>query len=214
MDFTQKLQDLMHRVNISSFKALSRNAGVSERQILRLRRFGVEQIKVDVLLRLSQTLQVSLNELVTNFSQVDLIRDEGAPSRELLQRISDLEKEYHRSQSELQHQRQLVVEQFQRSSLQLLESLLVQLPTAAHKARENPQLPAINILPLVLKPLEKLLQEWGVEAIASVGAEVPYDPQRHQLTKGSAQPGDIVKVSHIGYCQGGKLLYRAKVAPI
>ncbi|MBO3463004.1 MAG: nucleotide exchange factor GrpE [Aetokthonos hydrillicola CCALA 1050] len=214
MNFTQKLQNLMHRVDISSFKALSRSAGVSERQLLRLRKSGVEQMRMDVLLKLSQVLQVSLNELVTTFSEVDLVREEGVPTQELLQRIADLEKEYNHSQSQLLQQRHLLLQEFQHSSLQLLESLLVQFPTAAQKARENSNLPAINIVPLVLKPLEKLLQQWGVEAIASVGTELPYDPQLHELMEGTAQPGEIVKVRYIGYSQGGKLLYRAKVSPI
>ncbi len=214
MDFTQRLQDLMQQVGVSSFKALSRTAGVSERQILRLRRFGVEQMRVDVLLKLSQALQVSLSELVATFSLFDVVRDNGIPTQELLQNIADLKREYDRSQLQLQQQRLVLLQDFQQSSLQLLESLLLQFPTAAQKARENPDLPAINIVPLVLKPLEKLLQQWGVEAIAPVGAELPYDPQMHQLMEGTAQPGETVKVRYTGYFQGDKLLYRAKVSPV
>ena len=214
MDFTQKLQDLMQRVNIPSFRALSRTASVSERQILRLRRFGVEQMRMDVLLKLSQALQVSLSELVATFSQLDFVRDKDAPTQELLQQITDLKREYSRSQLQLEQQRQVLLQEFQQSSLQLLESLLLQFPTAAHKARENPNLPAINIVPLVLKPLERLLQQWEVEAIAPVGAELPYDPQMHQLMEGIAKPGETVKVRYSGYRQGEKLLYRAKVSPV
>ncbi len=77
---------------------------------------------------------------------------------------------------QLEEQREVLLQEFQQSSLQLLESLLLQWPTAAQKAQENPQLAAVKILPLVQKPLEKLLQAWGVEAIAPVGAEIPYDP--------------------------------------
>lgn len=214
-DFTQKLQDLMQRGGVSSFKALSRTAGVSERQILRLRRGEVEQMRFDVLLKLSQVLQVPLNELVSTFSQVDLATDKAAPTQELLQHIADLKREYSLSQQQLEQQRQKLLQEFQQSSLQLLESLLLQFPTAAHKARENPQLPAVNIIPLVEKPLERLLQQWGVEAIAPVGAELPYDPHLHQLMDGSIlQTGESVKVRYAGYCQGNKLLYRAKVSPV
>ncbi|WP_026734042.1 nucleotide exchange factor GrpE [Fischerella sp. PCC 9605] len=212
--YTQRLQDLMQRVGISSFKALSRATGVSERQILRLRRFGVDQMRVDVLLKLSPALQVSLHELVATFSAQDLVRDRGAPTSELSQRMTDLRKEYDRLQLQLQQQQLSLQQEFQQSSLQLLESLLLQFPTAAQKARENPQLPALKIVPLVQKPLERLLQQWGVEAIALVGAELPYDPQLHQLMDGNAQPGEIVKVRYTGYRQGDKLLYRAKVSPL
>ncbi|MBH8551783.1 nucleotide exchange factor GrpE [Nostocaceae cyanobacterium CENA357] len=213
-DLTKKLQILMQRVDISSFKALSRAAGVSEHQILQLRRGKLEQMRVDILLKLSSVLKVPLSELIATFSTVNLVEEKIAPNQELLQEIADLKIEYQRSQLALEQQRELLQQQFQHSSLQLLESLLLQWPTAAQKAQENPQLAAVKILPLVQKPLERLLQTWGVEAIAPVGVELPYDPQLHQLIEGTAQPGELVKVRYIGYLQGEKLLYRAKVSPV
>jgi molecular chaperone GrpE (heat shock protein) len=223
VDFTQKLQDLMQHVGVSSFKALSHTSGVSERQLLRLRRGEVEQIRVDVLFKLSQSLQVSLNELVATFSEKSnaeaansFSTDFGSRSseQELLQQIADLKTEYQRSQIQLQQQREVLWQEFQQSSLQLLESFLLQFPTAAQKARENPQLEAVKILPLVETPLKKILQAWGIEAIAPVGDEVPYDPQFHQLMEGNAQIGENVKVRYTGYRQGDKLLYRAKVSAV
>ncbi|MEH1787321.1 MAG: nucleotide exchange factor GrpE [Nostoc sp.] len=214
MPHTQKLQDLMQQLSISSFKALSRAADVSERQILRLRQGKLEQMRVDVLLKLSSVLQMSLSELITTFSTVELLQEKTAPTQELLQEITDLRREYDRSQLQLEQQREILLQELQQSSLQLLESLLLQWPTAAQKAQENPQLAAVKIVPLVQKPLQKLLQAWGVEAIAPVGAELPYDPQLHQLMEGTAQPGETVKVRYTGYLQGQKLLYRAKVSPV
>ncbi|MDZ8050097.1 MAG: nucleotide exchange factor GrpE [Aulosira sp. ZfuVER01] len=226
-DFTHLLQDLMQQVGILSFRALSRAAGVSERQILRLRQGKVEQMRVDLLLKLSQVLQIKLDELVIIFSgmsperklkTVKLEKEQHSvlkmTEQELLRQIADLQAEYERSQLALEQQREVLQQEFQQMSLQLLESLLLQWPTAAQKAQENPQLAAIKIVPLVQKPLEKLLQGWGVEAIAPVGAEIPYDPQWHQLMEGNLQPGNIVKVRYAGYRQGEKLLYRAKVSPI
>ena len=232
-NFTHLLQNLMQEVGISSFKALSRAAGVSERQILRLRQGKVKQMRVDILLKLSHSLQITLSDVVTNFSvsseqekneinsALKTQRGLNAPlpltalknnEQNLLQEIADLKREYERSQLALAQQRELLQQEFQQTSLQLLESLLLQWPTAAQRATENQQLAAIKIVPLVQKPLEKLLQAWGVEAIASVGTEVPYDPQWHLLMEGSLQPGEIVKVRYIGYRQGEKLLYRAKVS--
>ncbi len=217
IDFTPKLQNLIQQVGISSLKALSRVTGVSERQILRLRRGEVEQIRVEVLLKLSQALQVSLSELITTFSQHNFSSPEKTPSSPLsnqeglFKRITDLEREYSLLQQQITQQSETLQQQFQQESLQLLESFLVQFPTAAQKARENPQLPAVNILPLVQKPLEKLLQAWGVEVMEKVGDELPYEPQFHQLIKGTAQPGDKVKVQNVGYRQGEKLLYRVRV---
>ena len=51
-------------------------------------------------------------------------------------------------------------------------------------------------------------------AIATVDEELAYDPQDHQLMKGTAQPGELVKVRYVGYKQGDKLLYKAKVSPV
>jgi len=56
------------------------------------------------------------------------------------------------------------------------------------------------------------LEHWGVESIAPVGAQIPYNPQQHQLMEGTAEPGEPVKVRYTGYRQGDKLLYRAKVS--
>lgn len=221
-DYTHSLQYLMQRVGVSSFKALARSSRVSERQLMRLRRGEVQQMRVDVLLKLSQALQVPLTELVATFSEVELGGENAALPQESKQalaagdlalRFADLQKEYQRLQVQLEQQRQALWQEFQQSSLQVLESWLLQWPTAAQKAQENPQLPAVRLLPL-LRPMEQLLQQWGVEAIAAVGAELPYDPQLHQLLEGTAQPGERVKVRYTGYRQGEKLLYRAKVSPI
>ena len=209
-DFTQSLQKLMQGLGVSSYKALAKTAGVSDRQLLRLRRGELNRMRVDVLLKLSQALQVSLTELVVTFSpatEQPPLEEESTPA------VTQLKKEYERLQAQLDTQRQELWLEFQQSSLQVIESWLLQWPTAAQKARENPQLAAIKLLPLV-RPIEQLLQKWEVEAIAPVGAEVAYDPQLHQLLEGTAQPGEKVKVRYTGYHQGDKLLYRAKVSPI
>lgn len=208
-DFTHQLQDLMQRVGFSSFKALARSANVSERQLSRLRRGELQQMRIDVLLQISQALQVPLTDLLVTFSAVDL--SGGITPPEESKANADLKREYERLQAQLAQQRQTLWQEFQQSSLQVLESWLVQWPTAAHKAQENPQLPAVRLLPL-LRPMEQLLQQWGIEAIAPVGAELPYNPQLHQLLEGTAQPGETVKVRYTGYRQGDKLLYRAKVS--
>lgn len=212
-DFTYQLQDLMQLVGVASFKALARSSGVSERQLMRLRRGEVIQMRLDTLLKLSQVLKVPLTELVATFSSVEIGGENAVAAGESKQAIAALKQEYERLQVQLEQQRQVLRQEFQQSSLQVLESWLLQWPTAAHKAQENPQLPAVRLLPLV-RPMEQLLQQWGVEAIASVGAELPYDPQQHQLLEGTAQPGERVKVRYTGYRQGDRLLYRAKVSQI
>lgn len=215
-DSTHQLQNLMQQVGIASFKALARSSGVSERQLLRLRRGEVAQMRMVTILKVSRVLQVPLTQLIATFSQSEFGEQQTTTSQEAGINAGEyavLRQEYQRLQAQLEQQQQELWQEFQQSSIQLIESWLLQWPTAAHKAQEDPQLPAVRLLPL-LRPIELLMQRWGVVAIASVGAELPYEPQIHQLLAGTAQPGDLVKVRYVGYRQGAKLLYRAKVSPI
>ena len=235
-DFTHCLRELMQAVGFLSFRALSQAASVSEQQIRHLRRGDVANLRVDTLLKLSQALQVPMAELLTirdaesqeasfdGSAQPNVGRRQEAEDRrqkaELKAQnstapseLSVLRHEYDRLQQQLVQQRQMLWQEFQQASVQTLESLLLQLPTAIYAAQQNPQAPAIKLLPL-LRPLAQLLAEWGIESIAPVGAEIPYDPQHHQLIAGTAQTGEQVKVRYTGYRQGERLLYRAKVSPI
>lgn len=206
-NYTKVLQELMQQVDISTFSQLSKNSGVSQEQLRRLRQGKVLQMRGSVLLKLSETLEVSLQELITKFSETITITKPAETSS-----LIDIKQEYQRLEKQLANQEEELAQKWQQSSLQILESLLLQFPTAAYAAQKNPQLPAIKLLPLIIKPLEKLLAHWHVEAIAAVGEELPYDPQWHQLMEGNAQPGDTVRVRYVGYRQGDKLLYRAKVS--
>jgi molecular chaperone GrpE (heat shock protein) len=104
---------------------------------------------------------------------------------------------------------------FQTETLNILETLLLYWPTAAFQARQNPDKPAIQLLPL-LQPLETLLQTWAIETIGDVEQIVSYNPQMHQWVETTSPPerGISVRVSHVGYRQGDKLLYRAKVRQV
>lgn len=205
--YTQLLQQLMQQVGVSSFRQLSRTAGVSERQLKRLRQGQISQMRVETVLKLAEVLQVSASQLLTVFSP-----ESNSPNPPEPDNLA-LKQEYQRLQQQLEQQREGLMQEFQQSSVQVLESWLLQWPTAAYAAQQNEQLSAVKLLPLV-KPVEQLLQQWGIEAIASVGDELPYEPQWHQLMSGTAQPGDRVRVRYTGYRQGDKLLYRAKVSPI
>jgi len=182
-DYTLILKNLMEKVRITNFKQLSQQAGVSQKQILNLRRGKVKSMRMGVLLALGSVLGISVDELIALFSG-------EAVSPEPSSR-----------------------EQFQRESLQTIESWLLQWPTAVSAIAQNPDLPAQRIIKL-LNPLEKLLQSWGVTRIGQVGEEVSYNPQQHQLLSGTAQSGITVRVRYVGYRHGDKLLYRAKVEPI
>ena len=204
-DYAPQLQRLMQQAGLSSDQELSQKARVPELQLSRLRRGLALQTRADILLKISQALEISLNELLAALAPDYVELESPAPTA--------IEQEYQRLQSTIEQQRSSLMQEFQLSSLQILESWMLQWPTAASKAQENHHLPAVKLLPL-MRPVEKLLQEWGVEAIAPVGAELPYNPQQHQLIEGTAQLGEPVKVRYTGYRQGEKLLYRAKVSPV
>lgn len=210
VDYTPQLKLLMQQVGLVSFKGLSQAAAVSEKQIRRLRQGHIGQMQVGRLQKLATALQISFLELIATFSEIPVpLVSNSQPSAH--RDIADLQDEYDRLHRQLDQQKEVLEQEFRQSSLQVLESLLLQLPTAAYAAQQNPQLPAVKLLPL-LRPIDTLLQQWGIEAIAQVGAEIPYDPQQHQLMEGAATVGDRVRVRYVGYRQGDRLLYRAKVS--
>ena len=194
----------MRSGGVSTFKDLSQKAGISEKQIRRLRRGQVSQMRLETLQKLSQALQISLADLLTTFL------DSEAESTDLQ---PNCEREYQRLQSQLVQQRDDLWQEFQQTSLQTLEPWLLQWSAAAYAAQQNPQLSAAKLVPL-MRPIEHLLQQWGIEAIGAVGSEIPYDPQRHQLMGGTAEPGAWVRVRYGGYQQHDRLLYRIKVSPV
>lgn len=208
-DYMPQLQSLMQAVGIHSLRGLSKASGVSRWQLEQLRKGQIAQMRIEVLLKISQILQVSLTELINQFSDSPIAPSTTPDSADPQQ----LQQEYQRLQSQLVQQREQLQQEFQQASLQVLESWLLQFPTAAHAAHQNPQVPAARLLPL-MRPIEQLLKQWDVEMLEPVGSEVPYDPQQHQLMEGAAQPGEMVKVRYAGYRQGDKLLYRAKVSAI
>jgi DNA-binding Xre family transcriptional regulator/molecular chaperone GrpE (heat shock protein) len=208
--YAQKLRSLLHQAQIPSLKALSRAAGVSQWQVKQLSHGQAAKMRVEPLHKLAQVLQVSVGELVDMFSELAIEAPPSTPQPTVSQ--PHLQQEYQRLQNQLQQQQATLNQEFQNTSLQILESWLIQYPTAAYAAQQN-DIPASRLLPL-MRPVEQLIKTWGLETIAPVGTEVPYDPQIHQLMEGTASVGEPVRVRYTGYRQGEKLLYRAKVSPL
>lgn len=204
-DRTAALRLLMENAGLPTFKALSQAAGISEKQLRTLRRGSLETVPLGTAIAVSRALGLSLPQLIAALDPT-----QPAPASPDL---TALQQEYDRLRASLTQQKDELWQTFQQDSVQILESLLLQLPTAAYAAQQNPQAPAVKLLPL-LRPLDQLLQHWGITAIATVGTEIPYDPQHHQLMDGTATPGDRVRVRYVGYRQGDRILYRAKVSPV
>ncbi len=208
-DYPERLQQLMQQVGLRSLRELSRQAGVSRWQVQQLREGKALQMRGESLLKLSAALQIPLHDLVSQFAEVELTPQEP---RDATGKTDSYQAEYQRLKTEMAQQREMLIQEFQQSGLQVLESWLKQWPKAVYAAQQNPQLLAVNLLPL-MRPVEELVKHWGVEAIAEVGSQVAYDPRWHQLTQGTAEPGAMVTVKSPGYRQGDRLLYRTEVSP-
>ncbi|WP_299492130.1 hypothetical protein [Acaryochloris sp. IP29b_bin.137] len=238
-DYTPQLLELMERSGIKSFAELSRTSGLSRTHINWVRQGRLLDLRLHKVLLLSEVLQIGLGVLLSTFSHRNsvLLRSSQTPDSfkqpvsitlgresdqseqqyiELQQKIMTLQKECEHQQEQLRIQQEHLLLEYQKSTIQALESLLLQWPTAAYAARKNPDAPAVKLLPL-LGPLEQLLTSWGVVPIGEVGTETAYNPQWHQVMSISEQalkPGDSIRVRYVGYRLGEQLLYRAKVSPI
>ena len=112
--------------------------------------------------------------------------------------ISQLQQECARLRQKLQQQSQKLRADFQHNTFYQLETLLTNYPTVCKVVQEHPDLPAQNILPL-FKPLDKILANWGYEAIGSPLEQVPYNPQLHQPDNRDISVGELVYIWFVGY---------------
>jgi DNA-binding Xre family transcriptional regulator len=208
IDRTAQLRALMKKVEIHSFRELSRQSGVSEKQLRKLRHGDVDQVRLQVWRQLAQQLQVSLTELFQALG----VSVEPTGSQPTPAELEKLQQEYQYLQQQMQQQETHIQQQMQQAALDILEPWMRNWPLAAYRVQQDPNFDATKLLKLV-QPVEKLLQFWGVEAIASVGAEVAYDPTEHQLVQGNLEAGQPAIVKRVGYRHGNRLLYRAEVVP-
>lgn len=216
----RKLLQLMQQAQISNFSQLAKISDVSQWELNRLLVGLLPKMSIENLLRLSKVLKVPIEQLLSEFCRDQSLLKSLSPSQleSKALNLSNLEKvrqEYQQLQQQLNEQRKTLEKDFQKSSLEALESWLLQWPTAAMIAQKNPQLSAVKLLPLV-QPIIELLKQWNVETIAVAGEKVPYDPLCHQLLEGSGyvEPGETVIIRYIGYRHGKNLLYKAKVSPV
>ena len=202
IDRTAQLQELMQKVGINSFRELYRSTGTSAHTIKQLRSGNIDSLRWESIVKISDTLQISINEFIIIFG------DRQPQSQH--QSIQIVQQEYQQLQQQFQQQRNTLQSEFQLESLQTIESFLTYFPTAKHAATNNPDFPASKLVPL-LGSIDRLIQSWGVTVIGKVGSPVPYDPRWHQLVAGTASPDQLVTVRYVGYRQGEKLIFRAKV---
>lgn len=207
----QLLEDLMQRVNIADIDELSQRANVARLQLIRIQRGLIHNLSLGAIAKIANALDISLDRLFATFSEPQSGREPLPVSDR--DSLAACRQEYQKLQQAMERQQEQLKAKFRQESLATIESWLLQWPTAATAVRQNPQLPAARLLALV-EPIEQLLTQWNVTPIATVGEEIAYDPQYHQLMKGTAHPGELVKVRYVGYKQEDKLLYKAKVSPV
>jgi transcriptional regulator with XRE-family HTH domain len=213
----ERLQSLMQQAGIVDINELSQRAKVSRLQVIRIQQGLILNISLGAIAQIAQVLGISVDSLLKIFVSSDHLPPQAAIPEPTSDMASDAlvacRQEYQRLQQEMNQLQSTLQTEFQQTSLETIESWLLQWPTAAAVVRLNPQLPASRLLAIV-EPVEQLVKEWNVLTIAAVGEELPYDPQHHELMKGIAQPGELVKVRYVGYKQGAKLLHKAKVSPV
>ena len=210
----ERLQELMQQVGIANINELSQAARVARLQLIRIQQGLILNVSVGAIVKIAKALNISIDRFVSIFTErvEPSTEPQSTPTADSTA-LEACRQEYEQLQQEMSQLEADLTDRFQQQSLETIESWLLQWPTAATAVRQNPQLPATRLLSLV-EPVEELVEQWNVSTIATVGEELAYDPQYHQLMKGVAQPGEVVKVRYVGYKQGDKLLYKAKVSPV
>jgi transcriptional regulator with XRE-family HTH domain len=122
-DRTEILRLLMKQVGISSFQILSERTGISRRAIDTLRKGNAATLRYADLAKLAEVLQIEVTEVIAKF-----ISDSNNPESPISE-IAALREEYQRLQQKLELQKFELRSQFERETIQQLESLILQLPS-------------------------------------------------------------------------------------
>ncbi|ALB39559.1 molecular chaperone GrpE [Anabaena sp. WA102] len=139
------------------------------------------------------------------------INNQPVTSLDTEHKIKELEIQCQRLREELKQQSQQLQSDFQHETFTQLQTLLSNYPTVKKMALAKPDLPAKNLVSLFTS-LDNLITNWGYTAIGETWEQVNYNPQLHQADSDDIQEGELVYVRFIGYQDGDKVLYPAKVS--
>ncbi|MBD2693621.1 molecular chaperone GrpE [Anabaena catenula] len=137
--------------------------------------------------------------------------NESVTSPDTEQKIKELEIQCQRLREELKQQSQQLQSDFQNETFTQLQTLLSNYPTVKKMALAKPELPAKNLISLFTS-LDNLITSWGYNAIGETWEQVNYNPQLHQADSDDIQEEELVYIRFIGYQNGDKILYPAKVS--
>jgi molecular chaperone GrpE (heat shock protein) len=139
------------------------------------------------------------------------INNQPVTSPDAEQKIKELEFQCQRLREELKQQSQQLQTDFQQETFTQLQTLLTNYPTVKKMALAKPDLPAKNLVSLFTS-LDNLITNWGYTVIGETWEQVNYNPQLHQADSDDIQEGELVYIRFIGYQDGDKVLYPAKVS--
>ncbi len=205
---TNLLNQLIKEVGCQSIPEFSIKFDISQLQLYRLQNGLLSKMSLENVSKIATSLNISIEELIELFALETSLKNIPKPKNN-----DDILKDYQNLQAKYEKQNKELTQKFQLASVEILESLLVQLPTFIFATTSNPNLAAQKLLPL-LKPIDNLLNSWNIKPLNCVGEKLPYNPQQHQLLEGDCQQGDLVQVRYIGYIKDDAILYKAKVSPV
>jgi molecular chaperone GrpE (heat shock protein) len=156
---------------------------------------------------------ISINNqpVVSSDIEEDILDTEEDIKETFLEKIKHLELQCQRLREELKQQSQQLQSDFQQETFTQLQTLLSNYPTVKKMALAKPDLPAKNLVSLFTS-LDNLITSWGYTAIGETWEQVNYNPQLHQADSDDIQEGELVYIRFIGYQDGDKVLYPAKVS--
>ena len=154
---------------------------------------------------------IILRVLFPENNQDTSINNQSVTSPDTEQKIKDFELQCQRLREELKQQSQQLQSDFQNETFTQLQTLLSNYPTVKKMALAKPDLPAKNLVSLFTS-LDNLITSWGYTAIGETWEQVNYNPQLHQADSDDIQERELVYIRFIGYQDGDKVLYPAKVS--
>ncbi|MDY6902388.1 MAG: helix-turn-helix domain-containing protein [Cyanobacteriota bacterium] len=215
------LLQLMRRNQIVNWKELQQKSGLSNSAMWKLRDTDGTLLSLDELNNVAIALNIPLGNFLDKLGILPPhpeLENKRQECLELQQQIEQLTQEKEslrtdglRLHSELEQQKLQLTQEFQKSTFEKLQTLLVNYPSIHQMVKVKPELPAKNLLSS-FTPLDNLLKEWDYQPIGTPWEQVEYNPQIHQPDTGDIEAGEKVYIRFIGYQHQGNILCPAKVS--
>jgi len=114
----QKLEQLMAEIGCKNLEELSRLSGLSSWQLQRVRHGLIAKLSSESLVKLANALQLPVSDLLAHF-QIPTMQPEDRSGE-----LKILEQEYQNLQQKLDKQKEELAAEFQRQSIEAIESWL------------------------------------------------------------------------------------------